>query len=342
MTIRVSVIIPIYNVQKYLAECLNSLANQSFKDFEVLLVDNNSTDASLSVCYDYLQDTRFRLLSCKKQGAAAARNIGLRHAQGEYVAFVDADDCVCTTFLDNLIRVAETSQAEIVMFKYCHNKGMLYNEASAYNMSFYQLSSREFYEIVFSLWSEKYQNKIPYGGHIGNKLIKTAAIKNIRFNEEILGAEDEIFLFNLRNNVRNIVYIPLTLYFYRIRSQSVHLSSGFYSNTLQNRLSLLTLKLNPCEKKIVRLAYVKSCLFTVRNLILSNNSPKAPEIIKIKELSKYSFSILKDPLVQTNKFGRFYFLDFMLLYLLHNLPVSLSSYVFHKANILWKRFHKYH
>ena len=90
-----SIIIPIFNSEKTLQECLKSLEIQEYKNFEVLLVDNNSTDTSVSICLDLVErDSRFRLIQEKKQGSAYARNRGLREAKGEYVTFVDSDDYV--------------------------------------------------------------------------------------------------------------------------------------------------------------------------------------------------------------------------------------------------------
>ena len=88
-----SIIIPIYNSEKYLRDCLASVIDQTYKDLEIILVDNNSTDNSLKICKEYAaKDNRIRLMQERKKGAAAARNLGIKAAKGDYITFADSDD----------------------------------------------------------------------------------------------------------------------------------------------------------------------------------------------------------------------------------------------------------
>ena len=116
----ISVIVPVYNVAPYLAACLDSILAQTFRDFEVILVEDGSTDGSREMAEQYAaRDARVRLL-CRRwnRGAAAARNLGLEEACGTYVAFVDADDIASPDFLAVLHRAAEQGQADIVQAGY--------------------------------------------------------------------------------------------------------------------------------------------------------------------------------------------------------------------------------
>ena len=88
----ISVIVPMYNVQQYIANCIESILRESFSNFELLLIDDSSTDATLDVCKEYLDDNRIHVVSIKKQGVSAARNYGTQIAKGEWITFVDADD----------------------------------------------------------------------------------------------------------------------------------------------------------------------------------------------------------------------------------------------------------
>ena len=91
--IKISVIIPIYNCQKYLSECLQSLSNQSISDFETILVDDGSSDSSLEICETYsLNKDKVKVIHTDNNGVSIARNIGLKNAKGELVIFIDADD----------------------------------------------------------------------------------------------------------------------------------------------------------------------------------------------------------------------------------------------------------
>jgi len=115
----ISVIIPVYNCEKWLEACVSSLINQSYKDFEILLVNDGSTDGSEAVCKSLAgEHCCIRYFSKENGGAASARNLGLDNAKGDYVAFVDADDTVKRNYLETLIKSATEYNADIVMCDY--------------------------------------------------------------------------------------------------------------------------------------------------------------------------------------------------------------------------------
>jgi len=101
----ISVIVPVYNVEKYLEECLDSIQNQTYSDIEVILVNDGSTDKSKEICGKYCkQDNRFQLLNQENQGLSAARNKGVEISTGEYIVFVDSDDIIKTNYLEKLMQ----------------------------------------------------------------------------------------------------------------------------------------------------------------------------------------------------------------------------------------------
>ena len=105
--IKVSVIVPVYNTQDYLNECIDSVLNQSLADFELICIDDGSTDASLEILKDYeKKDNRIQVFSQKNSGLAASRNAGLNVAQGEYVLFLDSDDYLKSDTLEKLYNQA--------------------------------------------------------------------------------------------------------------------------------------------------------------------------------------------------------------------------------------------
>ena len=92
---RISIIVPVYNVENYLVKCIESILNQSFKNFELILVNDGSNDNSLNICKKYIEiDNRIKLISQINKGLSAARNTGLRYAKGNYICFIDSDDFV--------------------------------------------------------------------------------------------------------------------------------------------------------------------------------------------------------------------------------------------------------
>ena len=105
----ISIIVPVYNVEEYLEECLDSIKNQTHKDIEVILVNDGSTDASKDICEKYCQrDIRFRLINQTNQGQSVARNRGMQESTGEFITFVDSDDVIKSDMLQQLMRYMDT------------------------------------------------------------------------------------------------------------------------------------------------------------------------------------------------------------------------------------------
>ena len=116
MDTKISIIIPVYNVEKFLSECLDSILYQTFQNFEIICVDDGSYDNSLNILHKYKsKDNRFIILKQKHSGAGAARNLGIKYAKSKYLQFLDADDCFEPTFLEEMYRHAEKFNADITV-----------------------------------------------------------------------------------------------------------------------------------------------------------------------------------------------------------------------------------
>lgn len=112
---KISIIIPVYNAENYLEECLQSISNQSFRDFEILAINDGSTDHSLEILEKYQEkEPRLKIFSQENKGVSAARNLGLENTFGDYITFVDADDYIKDNYLENLLQIMNCS-AEIDM-----------------------------------------------------------------------------------------------------------------------------------------------------------------------------------------------------------------------------------
>ena len=110
----VSLIIPVYNVEQYLKQCLESVKNQIYPNIEVILVNDGSTDNSLSICRYYAQENGWILVNQENSGLSAARNAGINQSTGEYIAFLDSDDWIEPDFIQNMIESVEKYDADIV------------------------------------------------------------------------------------------------------------------------------------------------------------------------------------------------------------------------------------
>ena len=113
---KVSVIIPVYNTEKYLRECLESVISQTFTDIEIICVNDGSTDSSLAILEEYASnDKRIKVLKQKNKGAGSARNFGLKYATGEFLSFLDSDDFFENNFIEQMYSKAKETNADLVM-----------------------------------------------------------------------------------------------------------------------------------------------------------------------------------------------------------------------------------
>jgi len=118
-----SVIVPIYNVDRYLKKCLDSLLNQTYTNLEIILINDGSTDSSYEICKQYAgKDPRFRLINKENGGLGQARNVGLENANGDIYAFVDSDDWIDIRMFEKMISAMEEYNADIVQCNYCRTR----------------------------------------------------------------------------------------------------------------------------------------------------------------------------------------------------------------------------
>ena len=126
----ISVVIPVYNTAKFLAQCLDSIVHQTFRDFEAIIVDDGSTDNSIEIARDYAsRDSRFHILQQENKGLSEARNTGINIARGEWFTFVDSDDMIAPAFFETLLNAAKAAHADIA----CSGK-VSFGETSEVNM----------------------------------------------------------------------------------------------------------------------------------------------------------------------------------------------------------------
>ena len=120
---KVSVIVPVYKVEQYIRECLDSIKNQTFTDWECLLIDDGSPDESGKICDEYAaKDCRFKVLHKPNSGVSSARNLGLDKACGEWVMFVDSDDAIAENTLEICYEKASTASLDTLQFSFARNK----------------------------------------------------------------------------------------------------------------------------------------------------------------------------------------------------------------------------
>jgi len=229
--IKVSVIIPIYNVEKYLNQLLDSLVEQSLKEIEVILVDDGSPDSSGRICDSYAdKDLRFHVIHKVNEGVSKARNDGLKAAKGDYVIFCDSDDWLPLNALEVLYVEAKRTDADIVIgdvYRYEGGKEVL---ARFYNNAFVT-EDRKFIDQMIQADFYKTYCPLPpssgpafgYGGP-WNKLVKLNMLreKNIKFDSRVKGIFDDlIYTAYILANASKVAYITEPVYYYRILPVSI-------------------------------------------------------------------------------------------------------------------------
>ena len=210
---KISVIIPVYNVEKYLRKCLDSIINQTFKDIEIIAINDCSTDNSLSILREY-EAKGIKLINLPKNaGVSTARNIGIDTATGKYIAFIDSDDWIDKIFFEKLYLAAEKHEADIAVcgIKHCHSMNI--------NSSYLKLKK----EIVTTDIKEKLSIcNVPKQSYVWNKLYRLDKLKkyNLRFVEEMV-YEDIIFIAKALYYMEKLVTVPGINYNYLIRKNSI-------------------------------------------------------------------------------------------------------------------------
>ena len=213
----VSIIIPVYNVGPYLRECLESILRQSYTDFEVLLVDDGSTDASGGICDDYAaKDIRIRVFHQDNQGVSSARNLALDHIQGHYVLFLDADDFwYMDTCLETLVNEALRTDADIVRGEY---KDVDEQGKDLFARKMDRRKMKQAYRLVSSA---TFLKDIIQGEYfLVLSLIKADKVSQIRFRKGQVFLEDMDFYARLMLQPLKCVFVPCRFYAYRKYAQS--------------------------------------------------------------------------------------------------------------------------
>lgn len=233
----VSIVIPVYNLQNYLEECIQSLINQSWKDIEILLIDDGSTDNSSVLCDDLAKkDKRIRVLHKKNGGVSSARNAGISMAKGEYITFIDGDDWVSEKYIETLYHLITSYSADVVAsgFFYTYETGVCKKV---------QLVTEVATISGMDALNQACDIQTPWVGFACGKLVKTEVLLKykISFDPQISICEDSLFWYNVFNKVNTVVKSDKSLYYYRIRQASATRSAN------KNLVSLKT-KITAFEK----------------------------------------------------------------------------------------------
>lgn len=292
----ISVIVPVYNVAVYLNECIESLLNQTLEDFELILVDDGSTDGSSAICDDFERlDKRVKVYHGVNNGLSAARNRGLKEARGNYLAFVDSDDYVAKTYLQQLYMAIKINKADVSMcgFYGVFKEGLTNDSESRISEMKYR--KNEFLEKVYTFPG--------FYNPVWNKLYKKEIFNELYFTEGVRN-EDSYLIRDIVMKCDLIYTFPEPLYFYRRRKGS--LMNSNQEVLLEGELNWLSKDiaiLNEYNHKLYILALKLYCNKIIDNYFFLPKTSKKLYQSKMRNSLK---TLLKDDklmLKQKIKFG---------------------------------------
>jgi glycosyltransferase involved in cell wall biosynthesis len=220
----VSIIIPIYNVEKYIQQCLESVICQTYENLEVLCIDDCGQDASIAIVEAHaLKDARIKLVShCENQGLACARNTGIEYATGQYLYFLDSDDFISCDAIQSMLHSALTHRSDMVFsgVDLAVEEDAKSDELDAIN-NYLSFEARSECEAVSRDTFEFFLDKFPCVAW--NKLFKAEFLRSnyISFVQQNIVHEDEGFHVKILANLPKISFVNKVGYFYRIRSSSI-------------------------------------------------------------------------------------------------------------------------
>lgn len=271
----ISIIVPIYNAEKYLERCLNSLRNQTYTNLEILLIDDGSNDNSASICLEFVNsDERFRYYYQENKGVSAARNCGLKLSNGEYVGFCDGDDWIDEDMYEVLLNLALDNNADISI-------------CSIYRDYLYQYDKQngDEYKIILKpreAIAEMNKGEL-FAGHLVNKLCKRSVIRDIYLNENISMMEDMVFMWEAFHRSKLVAFQNVKKYHYfQISASLSHIYRKSYWS-IQEACN--------CMLKMMEKNYPENLLFA-RRTVLFGNTILAARISEAGKLGKKEYKLI--------------------------------------------------
>lgn len=226
----VSIVIPVYNVEKYLPECLDSVINQTYKDLQIIVIDDGSTDSSGKICDQYAEkDNRITVIHQENAGAANAKNTGLDNVKGEYLAFADSDDWVELNWIETLVNAMEKYDADVVE---CGFDNVFVNEVEEGKV--YTEGEMLTTEDYFKQYNENWVSVIFW-----NKLFRAELTEGIRFRKERRCIDDEFYTYKVVSNAKKMIRVSNILYHYRQRKSSAAHSEKNLLQITEDNLEVL-------------------------------------------------------------------------------------------------------
>lgn len=272
---KISVIVPVYNVEKYIAESIESIVNQTFSDIEILIIDDCSTDNSYKIMQEYAQkDSRIILYHNEKNlGVSKTRNIGLDNAKGQYIAFIDSDDYTEPNLLEELYKNTINNLDAVVCVSHFHVTN------GRKNRVMYTYGNFDINDNFIKLYTQKNTKKLKFSYGTWDKLYQKNILDTykIRFYEDLKLHEDYLFNIQYFRYVKKYICIDKYLYYYRqiCTSATKNFNYDFFLEQEKNLVEAVELNNN----ELVNILAFKAVQYVIRLAILNKNSYALKEML---------------------------------------------------------------
>lgn len=281
----VSIIVPIYNMDQYLKQCIESLIKQTYKNIEIILVDDGSTDKSPQICCEYAKkDSRITVHHKKNRGVSSARNRGLDCAHGYYIMFVDADDYVELDLCQVIVGKMEEYSVNLVCYKFdvIDERGSRVKEINKVVSN----GIHQVYEVI----NEFVDGSIDGGRCVWSKLFKRELIGAVRFEETIFYGEDFLFFFLYLRKIENLYMGDAVKYHYRSHAESAMFKMNEKRLTvieMMNEILEINFQFNKTTIEYLRFYQVRTASNYLAYATVNNVKSKENKKIAKKVLRKY-------------------------------------------------------
>lgn len=241
--VRVSIIVPVYNVEKYIERCLKSLVNQTLKDIEIIIVNDDTPDNSMNLCQEYAKkDNRIKIFNKKNEGLGLTRNYGINQASGEFIAFVDSDDFVEKNFYEKMYESAIRNNSDIVFAEYkiyTYNNEIKYTNAGKIPFNNECVKPKEVLYSMLNIKTDEYNNS-NMGMSVWRAIYKKKIIEKndiVFVSEREYISEDICFNFDILENSNLVSFAKGTYYYYCYNS--VSLSHSYRKDRMEKTKNLI-------------------------------------------------------------------------------------------------------
>lgn len=349
--VKVSIVVPCYKVEKYIAELIESIQMQTFKDIEIILVDDGSPDRTGAICDEYAsRDDRLRVIHKPNEGVGAARNDGMKAATGEYIIFADSDDFLPENAIELLYAKAVETSADVVMGDISRIVADKEEKGQMFSEEFVTDNDTQIREIVKTIFyrtycPNPYQGKASFGyGGPWNKLVRREHLMNnhIVFDTRVKGIYDDyIYCAYTISTAKKVAYIRQIVYYYRILETSI--TNTYKNDTLAINQSIFQAWSEFLEKYDQHREYTAAYYASVLRRFNESLgryfcSPDNPRSVmdRIHELRKTMHTApYKDILqyVEKNKLERLHFIE----YILFKVNTAIGIWLFYYALLLYSK-----